>query len=133
MYTKEEQKENRRLWVEALRSGEYKQGRGALCRKTEDTFEYCCLGVACEISGLGEFVPRDDLPSGPFTFVIKEGQSQDAALPEPVRDWLGLSDRFGSYRGDGPGSLSTDNDRGCLLYTSPSPRDRTRSRMPSSA
>ena len=23
--------------------------------------------------------------------------------------------------------------RGCLLYTSPSPRDRTRSRMPSSA
>src|SRR5664280_813100 len=24
-------------------------------------------------------------------------------------------------------------DRGCLLYTSPSPRDRTRSRMPSSA
>ena len=24
-------------------------------------------------------------------------------------------------------------DNGCLLYTSPSPRDRTRSRMPSSA
>ena len=24
-------------------------------------------------------------------------------------------------------------DEGCLLYTSPSPRDRTRSRMPSSA
>ena len=26
-----------------------------------------------------------------------------------------------------------DNDCSCLLYTSPSPRDRTRSRMPSSA
>ena len=26
-----------------------------------------------------------------------------------------------------------DNENGCLLYTSPSPRDRTRSRMPSSA
>ena len=26
-----------------------------------------------------------------------------------------------------------DNSRSCLLYTSPSPRDRTRSRMPSSA
>ena len=25
------------------------------------------------------------------------------------------------------------NSRNCLLYTSPSPRDRTRSRMPSSA
>ena len=27
----------------------------------------------------------------------------------------------------------TNKDRICLLYTSPSPRDRTRSRMPSSA
>ena len=26
-----------------------------------------------------------------------------------------------------------DKDKACLLYTSPSPRDRTRSRMPSSA
>ena len=26
-----------------------------------------------------------------------------------------------------------ENAEGCLLYTSPSPRDRTRSRMPSSA
>ena len=33
------------------------------------------------------------------------------ASPEQIREW--------SY--------------GCLLYTSPSPRDRTRSRMPSSA
>ena len=30
-------------------------------------------------------------------------------------------------------SVSTDNYEDCLLYTSPSPRDRTRSRMPSSA
>ena len=28
---------------------------------------------------------------------------------------------------------TTDGTDGCLLYTSPSPRDRTRSRMPSSA
>ena len=30
-------------------------------------------------------------------------------------------------------SLNTGESRDCLLYTSPSPRDRTRSRMPSSA
>ena len=30
-------------------------------------------------------------------------------------------------------ALGIDGDRACLLYTSPSPRDRTRSRMPSSA
>ena len=28
---------------------------------------------------------------------------------------------------------ANDQDADCLLYTSPSPRDRTRSRMPSSA
>ena len=30
-------------------------------------------------------------------------------------------------------SFDTGDPNGCLLYTSPSPRDRTRSRMPSSA
>ena len=30
-------------------------------------------------------------------------------------------------------NLEEDDTQGCLLYTSPSPRDRTRSRMPSSA
>ena len=29
--------------------------------------------------------------------------------------------------------LATDEDRDCLLYTSPSPRDKRQSRMPSSA
>ena len=29
--------------------------------------------------------------------------------------------------------MGTDGGKACLLYTSPSPRDRTRSRMPSSA
>ena len=29
--------------------------------------------------------------------------------------------------------IRTENQQACLLYTSPSPRDRTRSRMPSSA
>ena len=40
--------------------------------------------------------------------------------------------------GNGPmgpmdGPRHSEHMRGCLLYTSPSPRDRTRSRMPSSA
>ena len=34
---------------------------------------------------------------------------------------------------DTPGSFTTAGSGTCLLYTSPSPRDRTRSRMPSSA
>ena len=116
-YTPEEQTENRRKWVEALRSDKYNQTMGALCRRIDDSFEYCCLGVACAISGLGKFAPRDYSQSGVYKFVIKEGQSQDAALPEPVRDWLGLSDRYGSYRGDSPSSLSTNNDGGTLFIS----------------
>ena len=30
-------------------------------------------------------------------------------------------------------TMDLEREKGCLLYTSPSPRDRTRSRMPSSA
>ena len=35
--------------------------------------------------------------------------------------------------GTGAGTRTSWDDMPCLLYTSPSPRDRTRSRMPSSA
>lgn len=37
--------EKQKKWIEALRSGKYKQGRGFL--KKDNCF--CCLGVACEI------------------------------------------------------------------------------------
>jgi hypothetical protein len=38
-------------WVAALRSGQFKQGRGSL----RNGNQYCCLGVLCVISGLGEW------------------------------------------------------------------------------
>lgn len=34
-----------RKWVKALRSGEYAQGRNALCIIGEDYDRFCCLGV----------------------------------------------------------------------------------------
>ena len=37
------------LWVAALRSGDYKQGKDAL-RPTEDTF--CCFGVLCNLHAM---------------------------------------------------------------------------------
>lgn len=41
------QRFNRKLWIQALRSGEFAQGVGYL--NSGDT--YCCLGVACEVLG----------------------------------------------------------------------------------
>lgn len=42
--------EIKKLWVEALRSGEYEQGRDMLKDPADNKF--CCLGVLCELSGL---------------------------------------------------------------------------------
>ena len=45
----------------------------------------------------------------------------------------GMMQRRVRWRGILKGEMWHTHSRGCLLYTSPSPRDRTRSRMPSSA
>lgn len=35
-------------WLNALRSGKYRQGMSALRRKRTNSYVYCCLGVLCE-------------------------------------------------------------------------------------
>lgn len=45
-------KANIRKWVQALRSGEYNQTKGAL----QDVDGYCCLGVGCRI-----FIPENQV------------------------------------------------------------------------
>ena len=41
--------EVKKLWLDALRSGELKQGRGQLKMIVGGEAEYCCLGVLCEV------------------------------------------------------------------------------------
>ena len=59
--------------------------------------------------------------------LVPEGKS-DFIVGHAERDWRGYiyMDIMGGIR-------LYDTFNACLLYTSPSPRDRTRSRMPSSA
>ena len=48
--------------------------------------------------------------------------------------YYGSDDTSNTFKGNGTNWFTLVNKKeGCLLYTSPSPRDRTRSRMPSSA
>ena len=50
--------------------------------------------------------------------------------------WYGSREIFAGgdvYPTQNGGAIGNQNSKTCLLYTSPSPRDRTRSRMPSSA
>ena len=56
-----------------------------------------------------------------ITNLSKKQTKQDKAIAKTSVDWQ-------------TGGLNPPADyKNCLLYTSPSPRDRTRSRMPSSA
>ena len=68
---------------------------------------------------------------------IAKGQFRDKSigkLPLPpmlmIDRIIEISEVGGDYE---KGYIKAEMDISCLLYTSPSPRDRTRSRMPSSA
>ena len=110
-YTAEEAKENRKKWIEALRSGEYKQGMGVL---REEDNKFCCLGVACDISGLGEWkYDLEDSDGINLSYVIEESvkkYSNDGLLPLPVQFWVGLRSNAGDAFESG--SLIQINDTG---------------------
>ena len=53
----------KKIWVEALRSGEYKQGRGALCVETDGETRYCPLGVAYDVLAEKDWVWTSFSPS----------------------------------------------------------------------
>jgi len=60
------------LWLNALRSGEYIQGHGALCRNNSNGPEYCCLGVLCEVLKL----PSDKEENDCISYWEKEYKSR---------------------------------------------------------
>ena len=100
MYSKEEQLQNRKKWVSALRSGEYKQTRFTL----KDHHGFCCLGVACDlfIKENPEYAWKESNFNG-FFFVDKDNRLNISGyLPTVVKDWLGLQSIAGllppSYR-----------------------------------
>lgn len=80
-------------WVEALRSGKYKQANGYL-RDNEDCF--CCLGVACDVLGL-----EPVLDGNLYLY-----NNDDQALDEKIFVKLGL---FGST-GDPNGKLEWNEE-----------------------
>jgi hypothetical protein len=113
-WTPEEQREHRRLWVEALRSGRFTQGRGALhwvddpVSSTGDS--YCCLGVACKVAaenGL-DLRRRVEPPHNNTSKRYESYGGQGGSLPVSVAAWLGISPA-GHYQKNAR-SLTDDND-----------------------
>src|SRR6186997_2457667 len=72
-------KEFKKKWVDALMSGDYKQGQMFLYDPSNDSF--CCLGVACVVSGmskesiagLGITNRQEEFPKIPEQLLSQEG------------------------------------------------------------
>ena len=96
--------DNAKALIAALRSGEYKQGKGALARRYVDGWHYCVLGVGCEVYiRAGNPLEARSLPSGRRLLRLYGGSP--GRLPKAVARWLGLDRWLAS-------NLSNLNDRG---------------------
>lgn len=105
----------KKQWVDALRSGEYKQGIHTLRRQCEGQDQFCCLGVLCDLYSkafptaagkwnhgitVGDMVPFVRLDSN------GEEEAELECLPPAVREWAGLE--------TGDPILSFADDRFCV-------------------
>jgi hypothetical protein len=82
-------------WVEALRSGEYKQGTSCLHQVVGEEKFFCCLGVACDLA-------KDQLNGvwgTPSRGVISDGNRWKFTIPNPTGD--GNIDLYGSLSDPG--------------------------------
>lgn len=81
-------------WVQALRSGDYKQGQGRLVRRgyayeRDGQVTHCCLGVLCELAVKAGVTERDVNPVLGIVGYRAPGSSISVStyLPETVRQW----------------------------------------------
>ena len=87
--------ENMRLFVAALRSGEFTQGKMRLAQcatfgpEVGSQWEYCCLGVACEIALRHGVVMAVNVQSS-GSYAAKDYDNNKVTLPRSVQQWLGI-------------------------------------------
>ena len=86
------------------------------------------LAIAAFVAKFGDLYRPEDLAA--FLAEALEEPAIAAELASPVRLYRLADDPWPVESGD---YVEVSMISVCLLYTSPSPRDRTRSRMPSSA
>ena len=106
-YTIEEQKQHRTNLVFALRSERYQQTRGQLRVNNSYGSCFCCLGVACDVSGLTEWRDIEKRPSYFNNFMT---------LEKEVMDYYGFTDESILYGFDAENKrnlyLADLNDKG---------------------
>lgn len=88
--------EAKKTWIEALRSGDYKQGRSRLCRTMGEVDEFCCLGVLYDVAADGDWNPREGTDGSIVWYTHSDGSDEGdvwyAYLPPSFRALVGLSE-----------------------------------------
>lgn len=77
----------KKRWVEALRSGEYGQAKGALARRGRS---FCCLGVLCDIEIDGYWEKPDAYSPWALELDRWEIGGEDSMPPRYLLDRVGL-------------------------------------------
>lgn len=78
----------RRMWLKALRSGQYHQGEGYLCQTTPKGDVFCCLGVLAELAVQNNVIDGwEQIDSS-----ILSAGDRSGDLPKAVVEWAGLTD-----------------------------------------
>jgi hypothetical protein len=103
-------KEVAKKWIQALRSGKYKQGKGFLKHyNNKNEPRYCCLGVLCELYNntmkknhkktleVKTCDDDDSLKHGYVRFSGKDGSSA-TTLPASVKNWSGINSVTGTFK-----------------------------------
>lgn len=97
-------------WVQALRSGQYKQGVGELHPSSKS---YCCLGVLCDLyrieQGKGEWVWQKQHTE--WLFRVSDREQEVAVLPPTVCQWADMTSTEGAITNVEEG-LAALNDSG---------------------
>lgn len=82
-------------WIKRLRSGEYKQGMGALKHDVSidsDTTTYCCLGVLCEVAVdegiVKRFDPKPQQMGEASNYGVTKNDATTGVPPREVLDWV---------------------------------------------
>lgn len=76
-------------WISHLQSGQFCQAKGHLriWNPSLDQYEYCCLGLLCEQTGLAKWVEDSVLEDG---IVVYSYLGETEWLPIEVARWAGL-------------------------------------------
>jgi len=80
---------NLRVWLGALYSGDYEKGIGKMHYIEDGVHKWCCLGVACDVSGQAEW-HQWARPVNTNAQEIFDYKGEANYWPQAVRQWLGI-------------------------------------------